>query len=1414
MVFELLGATASAITLLQAAGKVSARGAERQAKKHFIDGVMEIVRSDTTTQVESEEYLDKRLRALIACLSRVDLQDPQAGDPSWVERRLEERTNARPASPWGDDGDLDRLLRAHVAAFIALQVREDAAYVPRSVAHLVAQAGEFASPSHSDNQGLGRGGQLGPPTVGEHRSLPLSRTRAPEEPYRFGISRMPGPTPSPIERRSIEGDLRAVWFAAPTVPGGEVPVITGEGGVGKTHLAAHLFRQDPAHLRFWFTAPDLEDLVFQMASAFADLRGEELPRGQEQRYAETLVDWLSRRAGVPALLVFDDVQIPASEMAPWIPAVESESVRCLMTATRHGEYQRTGLFREVLVDGFTHDESIDYVTERCRESMPTLLDSASFDQDRKRLADALCGSPVALHQATATLFRQRLSLGDYLRRFEDRNIDLLDVLPESEVSDKRVRAVTVTWELAISAADSDTPQGLARPAAYMMGMLGSETVPVVLWSTPSVRAGLAELADRPGVNAHESRDVAALLAAYSVGQWVDAPAGVRMHSLARRVIRSIAPHSALRTMASAAADGLRQLLDADDGHRRDVELAATHLESILTHGREILVTTDGFDDLIVSVVERLARHRRRRAALNLLRIARGEEMAELPAQGLAAVGLWASTANLYSELGEHERALEIYDRLLGAELDSDTVRREIQKNHASALATAGENQSAIAILERLVATPATDGGEDAEWIVGVRHTLASAYHKIGDVRGSGEWFFQEVVEYAETHAPGSRGHLEALEHVMLDSCSAGPNGNGLNQARELDRLASEQLGESDAFTVKVRLLLQHLELEVGDPVRAERIAEGYVLELRNVHGAGHQMTFQARTRLLRVRVAAMRSADGLVALCDEAELLSREVVEALGPLHSVTVVARVDEVRMIARTGKSSKAIRRLTNYIEELPAAGHDLVFVVAELELELIRLLTAFGRTRAARLRVSRCIALWAQTDVLASDAMLEVWCTHAESCQAQGRHREARTHFLIVLDEIAALREAGAGAEEMMEYELRASIGQERAILETGSRPMDQTGSLYRKVIESDLPLRTKAPLLQEVVSMERELGQTELVAEHSDMLRNLILESLLRDDEIALFVDEARDQAEFLDTGESGKSSIALLEHAVKELAAFGKQGSPGAVPGSQLWKLHLALAVRYERMPDPAKAADHFREVERHDPYGIPMTRIALDRVLNEEAAGLVPDMVAELEELRSQALARGESASEGLIGIEHCLAFHRDVDGDSEAAYEGFSRLLPTTISALGARHPRVPAILQNLVALMMKVGLTGVVLNEAEDRFWRRVEAGDVARNEVLSFYTDVMLMCAQLRHQNQRGAAADVAQIALDSLRAVVLTGDAKIADMCLTLLEIQAEGQAEGVRRKGLVVAAERLATSIEHCRGTDDPRVEAARGLGVC
>ena len=376
-------------------------------------------------------------------------------------------------------------------------------------------------------------------------------------------------------RRAVLEDLHDRFQRAPE----RAVVVHGLGGVGKSRLALEYALTHEAEYTALLvvtgdTPTSLQHTLAALCVPSILSLDEQQAKEEEVRVAAVL-RWLHTHPGW--LLIVDNVD----------DAVAAGAVERLL-GTLHGGHVLvaarwsgwSGSVDTLDLDVLPPDAATAFLLERTaahRRVAPTDADDAG------NLAKEVAGLPLALEQAAAFVVRRRVSLGDYLRRWQE--------------GEQKVRAwhdPTMHYPRSVAATWNTTFDQLSRTAQALLRVLcwfASEPVPRDLLATAQATEALAELLAGEGATSPDVEDGLAELGDFSLVTWVSDREAFRVHRLISEVTRDRLPVDQRHAWIHAAVAVVAAYLPAD-APPSDVR-SWSRWEPVRAHVATVVVAADG-----------------------------------------------------------------------------------------------------------------------------------------------------------------------------------------------------------------------------------------------------------------------------------------------------------------------------------------------------------------------------------------------------------------------------------------------------------------------------------------------------------------------------------------------------------------------------------------------------------------------------------------------------------------------------------------------------------------------------------------------------------------------------------------------------------------------------------------------------
>ncbi|CAL9346347.1 hypothetical protein SUDANB176_00381 [Streptomyces sp. enrichment culture] len=604
-------------------------------------------------------------------------------------------------------------------------------------------------------------------------------------------------------------------------------VLVGEGGVGKTQLAAahaHAALEAGVDLVLWASAGDAGQIVAAYGEAALRVRVPGAAGQDPHADARAFLNWLtatSRRW----LVVLDDIT-DVEAVSAWWPSSPRGTGQVLATTRLRDEPRLTGQGRAIVGVGlYTPAEATAYLTDRLTHDGKAHL----LDDKAEALVHALGHLPLALGHAAAYMIREEVACAVYLERFTARAARLDAVLPRWADADAYGRQITTALLLALEATDNH-PQGPhARAVLQVAAHLDPAGQPAALWSTPRVHTHLGRALYRT-IEKHAPHLLRDHVLAVAVTQTqvdqalrllhryglighdpTSATHTVRIHALTARAARETMPDERLDEVIATASGALHEAWG-------DVSLAQRELHSALRANAQELIATAG--DRLWSV---------------------GGHSVVFPlGDSLLQAGL------LQEGLAFWRYVTAECERLLGPE---DHLTDMARTRLASVLWEAGDQNEGFELAFRLTQEFAARYGPKHPQTLSARSEFAGRCLALGQLDAAVH-LFEEVVagrtELLDTDHPDI---VHSRINVALAYAVAGRVDESIELAESLARYCRAEFGPDANLTLEAGMCLGTAYLSAESFDQATTVLRQVVADQERVRGPDHPDTLGARLGL-------------------------------------------------------------------------------------------------------------------------------------------------------------------------------------------------------------------------------------------------------------------------------------------------------------------------------------------------------------------------------------------------------------------------------------------------------------------------------------------------------------------------------------------------------------------------------------
>jgi tetratricopeptide (TPR) repeat protein len=704
-------------------------------------------------------------------------------------------------------------------------------------------------------------------------------------------------------------------------------VLSGGGGVGKSQLAAFYAVQalrDGTDLVVWVDASAPGGLVAAYAQAAARVQapGASGQPADAETDAQAFLEWVqgTHRSW---LVVLDDVTDPEAT-ARWWPVSHTGTGWVLATTRRRDEVLFGGGRRRVDVDVYEQKEATDYLTQRLTDAgKPHLLDHRAA-----ALAEALGRLPLALSHAAAYMITQRVTCGAYLDLYTA-GVERLDELmpgdPDGHARrpDGTTTPVTVTLLLALDAADTCDPVGLARPAMDLAAVLDPAGHPETFWATPAITTYLttgrtptshrSRTAQVP-VTAGQARAAVLLLDRYGLVTLNEqaGPRGVRVHPLTARTVREITLADSMPRIARVAADALLALWPDGDHLDRDLavvlrantDVLYTHAGDALWHPNPHPLLWRAGHSLLQAGQHTAAITHWQHTSATAQRILGPEHPDTLTAR--------ANVASSYRQAGRTAEAITLLEevaaqtvRLLGPE-HPDTLTA--QANLASSYRQAGRTAEAITLLEEVAAQTVRLLGPEHPDTLTAQANLASSYRQAGRTAEAITLLEEVAAQTVRLLGPEHPDTLTAQANLASSYRQAGRTAEAITLLEEVAAQTVRLLGPEHPDTLTAQANLASSYRQAGRTAEAITLLEEVAAQTVRLLGPEHPDTLTAQANLASSYRQAGRTAEAITLL----EEVAAQTVRLLGPEHPDTLTAQANLASSYRQAGRTAEAITLL----------------------------------------------------------------------------------------------------------------------------------------------------------------------------------------------------------------------------------------------------------------------------------------------------------------------------------------------------------------------------------------------------------------------------------------------------------------------------------------------------------------------
>lgn len=800
-------------------------------------------------------------------------------------------------------------------------------------------------------------------------------------------------TPSwlmPLPRNSFFTGREEVLEALHTRLGSEQSVVInqssalhGLGGVGKTQVALEYAYRYALEYNavFWVGAETIENIVSSFLSIAEVLQLPERHEQDQQQVVTSVQRWFAKHG--QWLLIWDNLDdltlldrfLPASRQGAILITTRCQAIGTLawgldLLPMEHEE-GRIFLLRRAKV--LEPEATEEHVCQFARQKPEQYAVAA-------RLVTTMGGLPLALDQAGAYIEETGCSLADYLHRYEQQHIQLLDRRGGLEGRNHPLSAVA-TFRVAIERIERE--QRAAADLLRVCALLHAEAIPEELFVEGARYLGpeLKSMAINPE---HFDRAVA-VLRSFSLVQRQNETRTLSLHRLVQAVSRELLstqklilwlkrlvvtfnvlfpqtigeaswfqcerflPHvlavvaalsdqaggRALAELLHKAADYLDkrgQYKQAEDLYQRALSIQEQLQPSEQTDLVTLLNDFAGAQYGLGKYAQAEVFYQR---ALHLL-----EQMPE--PMHIDFISTFNGLAELYQEQGKYEQAEHIYEQAwrVGEQMGVEHPSRVLTLNGLARLCFRRGRykeaeplyQQALGIQQRLL-------GSSHFEVASLLHNLATLYKELGKDEQS-QAFFEQALHIWEPAHPNTASSLNGLAHLYLRQGKDEQARALFEQARQI---WEETLGLEHPNVALVLDGLAEISLKQRNDSQAEVLFKQALAVRGESLGSEHPLTIRSLNGLANLYLKQEQYERALELF--EQALRVRE--QRLGPCHPETAQTLHDLAIFHQQQGYQSKALPFAERALQGYTQSFGDTHFKTIATQVLYTQLILARERT-----------------------------------------------------------------------------------------------------------------------------------------------------------------------------------------------------------------------------------------------------------------------------------------------------------------------------------------------------------------------------------------------------------------------------------------------------------------------------------
>ena len=698
-------------------------------------------------------------------------------------------------------------------------------------------------------------------------------------------------------------------------------VISGDGGVGKSQIAAGWFGNSCAVVRVWVKGESVASILSGYAEAAVRLDLADRDAGVKDLaccflgfLASTAKSWL---------VIIDDLGDPADMTGLWPPTGGQ-----VVLTTRRRDGSLSGGGRKVLDVGvYNPIEAQAYLDERLTpfcDELPeeTLGESADLANDLGLL-------PLGLAQAAAVIIEQGITCGEYRSRFADRARSLDELFPAGSDGDGYARTVATTWVLAAEAANRLDPVGVALPLAHFIAVCDPAGTPESLFTSESCCAYLAAALGSECDAGQARGGIRALGQLSLVTHKVKGrdPRSVRMHNLTARAILHTLDSDTRVGLVRMAAYALLEVWPRPQSDTALLDAVRATAQTLTLNEPDALWGEETGGHLVLFKVGRSLQNAGSvGSAIAYYQELMAEAETRLGPDHRDTLASRNSLALAYRQGGDLGKAVSLFEqnvadreRVLSPDHPDTLTSRD---NLAGAYHVGGDLVRAISLFKQTLADRERVLGPHHPDTLTSRNNLALTFKAGGDLVRATSLFEQTFAESERVRGSDHPDTLTSRNNLALAYWEGGDLGKAV-PLLELNLAENERvLGPDHPNTLASLTNLAVAYRESGNSGDAVPLHEQNLADFERVLGPDHPTTLTSRNNL----AVAYREGGDLRKAVTLLELNLAENGRVLGPDHPDTLTARNNLALAYREGGDLGKAVPLLElNLAEGVRVLGPD---------------------------------------------------------------------------------------------------------------------------------------------------------------------------------------------------------------------------------------------------------------------------------------------------------------------------------------------------------------------------------------------------------------------------------------------------------------------------------------------------------